>query len=250
MSILRFNKTQLTDGVIYSRSQISDIAYSSKVSDEEKCAVLYQLGSIYSDRIVTKKVDDEYLKDLIIKTDIYGDEFIEVNLKLINYMHLHKIVKYTSKSTATFNTEYLRKMLIGDCLFNISDITEHLNFCLILNEIDKSTDVDNWLVKALLTNVKMVAVVNVGGIDKLTDKIIIAIRNSKYKKYLKLTEKHPDKIYNNLKYINLAFKAESRLIFQDLVMHYTKSDVVSDFRTKYPDTYEELIAYIKKHYSE
>jgi len=249
MSILRFNKMELTDGVIYNKKQIVNIVYNSKVSDEEKCAVLYQLESIYSNKITAKKVDDEYLKDLNIRTDKYGNEYIPVNLKLINYMYLHKIVKYTNVFTPVFNIEYLRKLLIGDGLTSLNETIEHLNFCLILNKIDKSTGTTNWLVKALLVNIKMVSVVNVGGIDKLTDKIIRVIRNNKHKKYLKLTEKYPDKVYNNLEYINLAFKVKAKLIFQDLVLHYTKPNMIEDFKTKYPEVYKELLKYNKKHNS-
>ena len=240
MNILRFNNMELTDGAIYSRSQIKNIANNSKVSNEEKCAVLYQLGSIYSDKIIAKKVDDEYLKDLNIKTDKYGNEYIPVNLKLINYMYSHKIIKYVNALTPVFNIEYLREMLIGDCM-SASNITKHLNFCLILNEIDKKTGVDNWLVKALLVNINIVTVANIDGIDKITDKIIYAIRNNKHKKYLKLTEKYPDKIYNNLNYMDIAFKANARLIFQDLALHYVKPIIVDEFKAKYPEMYKELI---------
>ena len=152
MNILRFNNIELTDNVVYSRNQIKDIAYNSKVSDEEKCAVLYQLGTIHLNRIVVKKVDEEYLKDLNIKFDEGVTGYIEIDLKLVKYMSQHKIIKYINIPTIAFNKECLRKMLIGDRLLGPNDIIRHQNFYLFLDEIDKMIGIDDWLIKVLLFN--------------------------------------------------------------------------------------------------
>jgi len=143
MNILRFNNIELTDNVVYSRNQIKDIAYNSKVSDEEKCAVLYQLGTIHLNRIVVKKVDEEYLKDLNIKFDEGVTGYIEIDLKLVKYINI---------PTIAFNKECLRKMLIGDRLLGPNDIIRHQNFYLFLDEIDKMIGIDDWLIKVLLFN--------------------------------------------------------------------------------------------------
>ena len=233
---------ELTDGKVYNRNQIKDITITSDISEKEKIAIIYQLGALYPDKIIAKKIDKEYLKDLNIKTSVFSNDYIEVDIKIINYMQQRNIVK-CSNNTLVVDTEYLLKMLIDDELTSINDITEQLNLCLILNELDKLTNIDNWIVKVLLSNVELVVIRTIINteVDKLTNKIITTIRNNKHKKYLKLTEKYPDKVYNNLEYINLAFKVKAKLIFQDLILHYTKPNMNDDLKIKYPEVYEELL---------